>query len=81
MLLSFGCEVFELTAGIERTILVLQKEADHYSVGRSPNPNGKKEKSDYGNLIIGKSYLVPATCPKSFPFVYRSFPQKQVSVR
>lgn len=36
-----------------------QKEADRYSVARENVPNGKKEKSDYGNLIIGDDFKQP----------------------
>ena len=39
--------------------MVLQKQASTYSVARSNVPLGKKEKSDYGNLIIGDDYKQP----------------------
>lgn len=36
-----------------------EKEASTYSVARENVPNGKKEKSDYGNLIIGDDFKQP----------------------
>ena len=37
----------------------MQREADRYSVAPSTLPGGKKEKSDYGSLIIGDDFKQP----------------------